>query len=142
MGPVPYRFRRLDRRVVAGVAVPVARGPIARLLGLALLPRRRAGPGLLIPRCRSIHTFGMRFAIDVLFLDDGGREIGRRAALGPWRVAGERAAAAVLELPARSDVGEAEPVLAGGRLGADGEPLQHPGLARQQGEEPGDHRQC
>ena len=39
------------------------------LLGKAGLAPREA---LLIPNCRSLHTFGMRFAIDVLFVDDQG----------------------------------------------------------------------
>ena len=80
--------------------MPVADSPLARLLGLALLDRRRAGEGLLIPRCRSVHTFGMRFPLDVVFLDAGLRPISRRPGLGPRRFAGERGAAAVLELPA------------------------------------------
>lgn len=101
MGSEPRRFRRLDRAEVAGVVVPVAAGPGSRLLGLALLPRRRAGPGLLIPRCRSVHTLGMRFPIDVVFLGDDGAEIRRVRSLGPWRFSADRRAAAVLELPAR-----------------------------------------
>ena len=48
------------------------------LLGLAHLDRDRGGAGLLIPRCRCVHTFGMRFALDVVFLDPAGR---RSAAL-------------------------------------------------------------
>lgn len=39
----------------------------ARLLGLAGTDPR-PGRGLLIPRCRSVHTFGMRAAIDVVFV--------------------------------------------------------------------------
>lgn len=39
-----------------------------RLRGLALLPGLPAGRALLIPRCRSVHTVGMRFAIDVAFI--------------------------------------------------------------------------
>ncbi|HSI79654.1 MAG TPA: hypothetical protein VK919_03280 [Solirubrobacterales bacterium] len=39
----------------------------ARLLGLAWLPAGTA-PALLIPRCRSVHTFGMRFELDLCFL--------------------------------------------------------------------------
>ena len=80
--------------------MPVADSPLARLLGLALLDRRRAGEGLLIPRCRSVHTFGMRFPLDVVFLDTAFRPISRRSGLGPRRFAGERGAVAVLELPA------------------------------------------
>ena len=46
----------------------VAERPWERLLGLAGLPDLPAGAGLLIPRCRSVHTFGMRFALDILFV--------------------------------------------------------------------------
>ncbi len=70
-----------------------------RLLGLAFLRLERAGSGLLIPRCRSIHTFGMRFALDVIFLDGEGREL-RRTRLKPRQLARDPRAAAVLELPA------------------------------------------
>jgi uncharacterized protein len=85
--------------------VRVANRPLARLLGLALLDRERAGPGLLIPRCRSVHTFGMRFALDVAFLDRTGGVISRRSAVPPGRFAVDRRAAAVLELPAAGTVG-------------------------------------
>ena len=55
------RFRRLKSRRIHGFEVKVASDPVSRLLGLALLDRHRAPEGLLIPRCRSVHTFGMRF---------------------------------------------------------------------------------
>ena len=71
----PARFIGLERTEILGVAVPVATTVRSRLLGLALLRRERAGAGLLIPRCRSVHTFGMRFPIDVLFLDEADRVI-------------------------------------------------------------------
>lgn len=96
------RFARLQRRRLLGRQVPVARGPLARLLGLSWLPRERAGPGLLIPRCRSVHTIGMRFPVDLYFLDRAGRVVALRRAVGPRRLAWHRHAAAVLELPAES----------------------------------------
>ena len=45
-----------------------------RLVGLALVPVRDMpeGRALLLRPCSSIHTFGMRFAIDVAFADAGG----------------------------------------------------------------------
>jgi uncharacterized membrane protein (UPF0127 family) len=58
---------------MAGVEVPVAEGFRARLLGLAHLDRESAGPGLLIPRCHSVHTFGMRFPLHIHFLGDDDR---------------------------------------------------------------------
>ena len=54
------------------------------LLGRSGLP---AGQALLIERCRSIHTVGMQFAIDVAFLDDEGRVVRVARAVRPWRMA-------------------------------------------------------
>jgi uncharacterized protein len=104
----PRRFRRQPRVEVRGRSVPVALSRRARLLGLALLDRRTAGAGLLLPRCRSVHTFGMRFPLDLVFLDFELREVSLRRAVPPGRVAFERRAQAVLELPA------SEPVRHGG----------------------------
>jgi uncharacterized membrane protein (UPF0127 family) len=95
----PIRFRALERVEILGSAVPVATGPASRLLGLALLPRERAGAGLLIRRCRSVHTFGMRFPIDVLFLDEANRVVELRRGVPPCRVIRCPGAMAVLELP-------------------------------------------
>jgi uncharacterized membrane protein (UPF0127 family) len=95
----PRRMRRLARVEVLGREVAVARGWRARQLGLALLRRERAGPGLLIPRCRSVHTFGMRFALDLVFLDDHGRPLHEVRGVAPFRIVSCRSAAAVLELP-------------------------------------------
>ena len=79
------------------------------LLGMASLP---AGEGLWLTPCHSVHTFFMRFPIDVLFLDDQGIVLSR-ATLKPWRVSRwERRAAGVLEMAAgtlertRTDVGD------------------------------------
>jgi uncharacterized membrane protein (UPF0127 family) len=96
----PRRFRRLPRAVIAGRTVPVATTRLARLAGLAGLSRSQAGAGLLIPRCRSVHTVGMRFALDLVFLDGAGRPVATRAGVVPLRVASEPTARAVLEVPA------------------------------------------
>lgn len=94
------RHKRLPRANVLGYDVPIATTRAARLLGLAFLDRERAPDGLLIPRCRAVHTFGMRFALDLLFLDRGWRVIDLRRSVPPRRVARSRAAASVLELRA------------------------------------------
>ncbi len=83
--------------------VPVATSARSRLLGLAYLDREHAGAGLLIPRCRSVHTFGMRFALDLVFLDEGFSPIEVRRGVLPRRVARAGRAAMVLELPATSE---------------------------------------
>jgi uncharacterized protein len=77
----------------------VARSGWARLRGLAL---RRQPPDepLLIPRCRSVHTFGMRFAIDLVWLGRGGQVLRVDRAVPPWRVRSCRGAVEVLELAA------------------------------------------
>jgi uncharacterized membrane protein (UPF0127 family) len=80
--------------------VPVATTALARLCGLAGLRGAEAGPGLLIPRCRSVHTAGMRFALDLVFLDEDRRPVAVRLGVPPCRLARERRADAVLELPA------------------------------------------
>ena len=62
-----------------------------------LLARREATPLLLAP-ARSVHTCGMRFPIDVVFLDDELRVLKVVRSMRPWRVASARGARAVLEL--------------------------------------------
>jgi uncharacterized protein len=96
----PARLRRLPLIVVVGRGYPVATTLRARLLGLALLDRARAGPGLVLPRCRSVHTFGMRFALDVAFLAEDGSVIAARKGVPPRRIVHEAGARAVLETPA------------------------------------------
>lgn len=95
----PRRFRGLERTQLLGLELPVATTLRSRLLGLALLSRERAGPGLLIPRCRSIHTFGMRFRLDLIFLDEQRRVIEIRRDVPPGRVVRCPRASTVLEMP-------------------------------------------
>jgi len=80
--------------------IPVAKDFRTRLRGLAFRDRDEAGPGLLFPRCSSVHTFGMRFELDVFFLDEAGRVIDIRRHVPPRRIVFCRGASAVLEIPA------------------------------------------
>ena len=93
------RLLGLPRQRVLGLEVAVAAGRRSRLLGLAGLSRELAGAGLLIPRCRSVHTFGMRFALDVHFLDGDGLPLAAWLGVTPCRVVWCRRAEAVLEVP-------------------------------------------
>ena len=108
------RFRGLAEVEVLGRTVIVASGTRARFLGLALLPRSSAGEGLLIPRCRSVHTFGMRFSIDVIFLDRDGYVLRQERAVRPGRILACAGASAVLELPATRSVSAAPRVTSRG----------------------------
>jgi hypothetical protein len=67
------------------------------------LMRRRSllnDEGLLIDPCNSVHTFFMRFPIDVLFLDQDDRVLKITTELRPFRVAVGRGARRVLEITA------------------------------------------
>ncbi len=73
-----------------------------RLRGLLGLTSNdfRNGPGLWIVPCHGVHTLGMGFAIDVVYLDSLMNVIHVQSELRPWRFAPVRAnAASVLELP-------------------------------------------
>jgi uncharacterized protein len=59
-----------------------------------------SGEGLLLKPCGSVHTFFMRFPIDVVFLDRELAVVAVSAEVAPWRTARARGAKAVLELPA------------------------------------------
>jgi uncharacterized protein len=98
------RLERLPIARVGDLELRVAAGVRARLLGLAWLDLEQVGDGLLIPRCASVHTFGMRFPLELVFLGPGGVEAPPmvRAAVAPGRVAWHRRASAVIELPAGS----------------------------------------
>ena len=67
------------------------------LLGRRVLPE---GEGILLRPCGSVHTFFMRFPIDVVFLDRDLKVVGVAPELRPWRTAGRRGAKAALELAA------------------------------------------
>ena len=67
------------------------------LLGRRSLPDHE---GLLLRPAGSIHTAFMRFPIDAVFVDGGGRVLRVMEAMPPWRTAAARGAKAVLELPA------------------------------------------
>ena len=71
-----------------------------RTRGLLGRPRLHDGEGLLIARCRSVHTVGMGYAIDVVFIDTRGRIVRVVEALRPMRMAVCLRGASVLELAA------------------------------------------
>lgn len=68
------------------------------LLKHTSLPPRQ---GLIIAPCNSVHTFFMKFDIDVAFVAKDGRIVKTATALRPWRMAGAFRAFATLELAAR-----------------------------------------
>ena len=92
--------RNLRTQSIVASCVTVAdRGP-ARNRGLLGRQSLGQGEGLWIVPCEAVHTFGMRFAIDLVFLDR--RNIVRkvRSSVPPWRMSGCLRARSVLELAA------------------------------------------
>jgi uncharacterized membrane protein (UPF0127 family) len=78
-----------------------ARSFAARLLGLRWWPDWGRQPrGLLLPRCRAVHTFGLAAPVDLVWLDADGRILATVRALEPGRMRWHRFARAVIELPA------------------------------------------
>ncbi len=79
----------------------VANRPWLRMRGLIGRSGLGKGEGLLLMGTQGIHTVGMRFAIDVLFLNADGWVIHSIHALKPFRVSPFiRNSTMVLELPA------------------------------------------
>ena len=91
------RLERLPKTQIALNTVYIADNPIARLLGLAWMDEPPPGTSLLIPRCRSVQTFGMRFPLVLFWLDGHGVMIASDV-VAPRRVAWNRYASAVVEL--------------------------------------------
>jgi uncharacterized membrane protein (UPF0127 family) len=77
----------------------MATGFRVRLLGLSFLDCEEVGSGLLIPHCSSVHTVGMRFPLDLYFLDELGAALVIHRAVPPLRTVIVRDASAVLEVP-------------------------------------------
>jgi uncharacterized membrane protein (UPF0127 family) len=99
--PTLWRAAVAGGGAVVADAVRVADTHWTRLRGLLGTSSLPAGHGLWIRPCRQVHMFGMRYAIDVVFLDDATRVVGLAADLRPWRVSPHvGAATSVIELPA------------------------------------------
>jgi hypothetical protein len=78
----------------------VARTELQRLRGLLGRSGLPPGQGMLIERCRSIHTFFMKFALDVIFVDSDWEVRRVVRDLRAWRRAASPGASHVVELAA------------------------------------------
>jgi uncharacterized membrane protein (UPF0127 family) len=93
------------RQAYLATALAIANTHWTRLRGLLGLRSNdfRNGFGLWIVPCHGVHTLGMGFPIDVVYLDDAMTVIHVQGDLRPWRFAPVRTqAASVLELPCRT----------------------------------------
>ncbi|MBV8818522.1 MAG: DUF192 domain-containing protein [Acidobacteriaceae bacterium] len=71
-----------------------------RRTGLLKHSSLNRGEGLWIAPCEAVHTIGMKFPIDVLYLDKQRRILKVRNSMPKWRVSACLRAHSVLELPA------------------------------------------
>ena len=100
-GPAGYAFNR-TRQAYLATELRLADTHWSRFRGLmasdsGAFPR---GQGLWIVPCHGVHTFAMRFPIDVVYLDGSAVVIHLEKQLKPWRVASvRRKATSVIELP-------------------------------------------
>ena len=119
----------LTRQAWLADELEIADSFLTRLVGLMGRASLSAKSGLWIQQCNSIHTFGMRFPIDLVFLNKSLRVISVVECVRPYRVVWPvRVASSVIELPAHTlrrsgtqagDVLEIAPLLANKK-----EPLQ------------------
>jgi len=96
----------MDKLVITSSANPGlvftarwARTMLQRLVGLLKTPSLENNHGLLLSPCSSIHTFGMRYNLDIVFLDREKKILKCVSDLKPNRTAAARKAYYALELP-------------------------------------------
>ena len=80
------KIKNLSRGTILAERVVFCRTLKSRLVGLINRPFLESGSALVLPRCNSIHTLFMRFSIDVLFLDERGKVVGKIETMAPFRI--------------------------------------------------------
>lgn len=96
----PLHVTNLTRHTLVATCVTLAdRGP-ARRRGLLGRHQLAVGEGLWIVPCEAVHTFGMQFSIDLVYMDRDHRIIQIRSNVPPWRLSVCLSAHSVLELAA------------------------------------------
>ena len=98
--PLLYRVRNRTRGTWIGDRIELADTGLARMIGLLGRRNLPQGCGLWIVPSQGVHTVGMIFPIDVLFLDGKYRVLRSRPGMRPFRLSPvDFAARSVLELP-------------------------------------------
>ena len=101
MSGAVHRARVASGGAVLAERLRLAHTHWARLRGLLGTKRLDPGHGLWLRPCRQIHMFGMRYAVDAVFLDARQRVVRALPDFAPGRVSPHvRDAESVLELPA------------------------------------------
>jgi uncharacterized protein len=89
-----------SRQRVLGGRIRIADSLRARMRGFLFRRPPQTGEGLFLTACRGVHTYWMRYPLDVLLIDEAGNVIAAHAALPPGtRTPLYRSARFALELP-------------------------------------------
>src|SRR5436309_2887590 len=99
-GEASHQLVNRRNRAVLATVVVAAVDSASRRRGLLGLDEMPAGEALIIAPCNAIHTWFMRFTIDVAFVAKTGEVIKRYDSVRPWRMAIAWRAFAVVELAA------------------------------------------
>jgi uncharacterized membrane protein (UPF0127 family) len=94
------RIRNATRNTELGDSIGIANTSATRRTGLLKHTHLGPGEGLWIVPCESVHTFFMKFAIDLVYLDREHIVRKVRHAVGPWRMSACLSAHSIIELPA------------------------------------------
>ena len=92
--------RNQTRDTVLGRSIDIADTSAKRRTGLLKHERLEPGEGLWIKPCESVHTFFMKFPIDLVYIDKNRKVRKVRHAVPPWRLSMCLTAHSILELPA------------------------------------------
>ena len=94
------RIRNPATGRILGEEIRVADRPWGRMRGYLGRPRPGPSEGMLFVPSRGIHTWGMRYPIDVLLLDREWKVVALHPRMEPWKDTGMRKEARyALELP-------------------------------------------
>src|ERR1700678_3430089 len=96
---VRLHVKNLTRQTVLASCLEVADSGAKRNKGLLGRKGLSPGEGLWILPCESVHTFGMQFSIDLVYLDRKHRIRKVRSGVPPWRISACLSARSVIELP-------------------------------------------
>ena len=88
-----------DGQIIAVTLIP-AFARATRNKGLLGRHSLEQGSAMILAPCSSVHTFFMKFPIDIIFVARDGRVLKIRSRCGPWRLAFGVGAFAVIELAA------------------------------------------
>ena len=110
---VPIRIENETKGTRLGDNIKIADSSLRRMVGLLGTPQLEPHSGLLIFPTQGVHTFFMKYPIDIVFINRRRQVIGTRVGLKPYRLSPIMwSAECVLELPegaieqSRTEVGD------------------------------------